>query len=219
MIGFVFVLVRKHFTPGHSLDNVTEDFVGELLTLVVANDSNLNLLVVAKVLVIVHLTRHKGIGTLSDGLIEQEVAGSTTERHLSYRAAQQLVGHDIFHVKRPFQHDDQVVGSNRLRQHTDNTLTTVHTIYSLLFAKETQLNKPHFLRNLVVYTASRTIHVGVHGDNANVVSDSLHHRALHGILARNVAQLAENQRMMRHDKVAPQSNGLIDDFLSNVKTQ
>ena len=40
-----------------ALNDVTEDFCRKLLTLVMANDANLNLLLVAEILVIVHLRR------------------------------------------------------------------------------------------------------------------------------------------------------------------
>ena len=97
---------------GHSralaLDDVAEDLGGELLALVVADDTDLNLLVVAEILVVVHLAGHEGIGTGCDGVGQEEVACSTAERHLGKRPLQQLVGHNALHAKLPLEQADEV---------------------------------------------------------------------------------------------------------------
>ena len=45
-------------------NDVAEDFAGELLALIMADDANLNLLLLTEVLMIVHFTCDKGISTL-----------------------------------------------------------------------------------------------------------------------------------------------------------
>ena len=72
-------------------DNVTKDFAGKLLTLIMPDNADLNLLFRTKVLMIVHLASDKGIGTLTDGVRQQEIACSATNSHLADRSLQQFV--------------------------------------------------------------------------------------------------------------------------------
>ena len=44
-------------------DDAAEDFAGKLLTLIVADDADLNLLLMTEILVIAHFARDEGIGT------------------------------------------------------------------------------------------------------------------------------------------------------------
>ena len=60
-------------------DDVAENLFGKLLALIMSDDGNLKLLLVAKILMIVHLARHKGIGTGTDGGRQQEVTRSSTD--------------------------------------------------------------------------------------------------------------------------------------------
>ncbi len=72
-IGFVFISEMQHLASREILLNdAAEDFARKLLTLIVADDADLNLLLVAEILVIAHLARDEGIGTCLDGCVEQE---------------------------------------------------------------------------------------------------------------------------------------------------
>ena len=46
------------------MDDVAEDFAGELLALIMADNANLNLLLLTEVLMLVHFACDKGISTL-----------------------------------------------------------------------------------------------------------------------------------------------------------
>ena len=130
-----------------------------------------------------------------------------------------MVGHNALHVERAFEHDNQVIGCNSLRQFADDTLATFNAVDRLLFAEEAQPIEPHLLRNLIVDPSACTVHIGVHGDDADMVLYGFHHRALHTVLASDMAELMEYQRMVRHNEVTAQGNSLINDGLGNVKTQ
>ena len=63
-------------------DDATENLCRVLLTLIMADDTDLYLLLVAKVLMVVHLTSDKGIGTCLHSLVEQEVPCPSADGHL-----------------------------------------------------------------------------------------------------------------------------------------
>ena len=59
----------------------------------------------------------------------------------------------------------------------------------------------------------------MHSHDGDIMLHGFHHRALHIVLIRQAPQLMEYQRMMAHNEVAAIGYGLIDNILSNVKTQ
>ena len=77
----------------------------------------------------------------------------------------------------------------------------------------------HFLCNLEVHAPTGIIHIGMHGRNGHMMLYSLHHDALHIVLACDMRKLMEDERMMAHYQIAALLNGFVDDTLSNVKTQ
>ena len=82
-------LCYQGFHPWASLlDDLLEDLRRKLLALIVADDADLYLLLIAEILVIVHLARDKGVGTGPQGVVEQEVACPATDSHLTNRSAQ-----------------------------------------------------------------------------------------------------------------------------------
>lgn len=83
-------------------------------------------LLVAKVLMIVHLARHKGIGTGTDGGRQQEVARSSTDCHLPDGTAQQFVGHHTLHLKRLLEHQQEVVGCHRRCEVAHDAFSAFH---------------------------------------------------------------------------------------------
>ena len=68
-------------TRAIALDDVAEDFRRVLLALVMADDTYLNALFIAEVLVIVHLARYEGVSTLTESIEQQEVTSSATDGH------------------------------------------------------------------------------------------------------------------------------------------
>ena len=85
--------------------------------------------------------------------------------------------------------------------------------------QETHLLQAQFLSNLEVHTPSCIVHIGMHRDDANALLDGLHHRTLHIGEVADGLQATEQQRMVRHNEVAPFLDGLVDDALSDVQTQ
>ena len=78
------------------MNNLLEELTGEVLTLIVADDADLDLLLVAEILVVVHFACQEGIGSQTDGFVKQEVAGTAADGHFPDRAVQQLVAHGAF---------------------------------------------------------------------------------------------------------------------------
>ena len=95
-------------------DDAAEDFAGKLLTLIVTDDADLNLLIMPEILVIAHLARDESIGTSRYRIAQQERTRPATERHLPDRAAQELVALHALHAKTFAQQQHQVVGSDTL---------------------------------------------------------------------------------------------------------
>ena len=79
--------------------------------------------------------------------------------------------------------------------------------------------KPHLLGNLVVDAALRIVHVGMEREDDDALRKSLHHATLHIVLTGEARQLAEDERMVRHDEVAALLGSLVNDTFSNVQTQ
>ena len=75
------------------------------------------------------------------------------------------------------------------------------------------------LGNLEVHSACRCIHVGMHGDDGNIILDRLANGALHIVLIRYPGKLSEDERMMAYDEIAALLDRFIYHRLSDVKTQ
>ena len=173
----------------------------------------------SEVLMIVHLSRHEGIGASLNGLVEHEVACATAYGHLLNIPSEQLVGTHALNVKTPLEHDHKVIGRQGLGKIAQDGLATAHASNFLRAANERQVLKRHLLCYLEIHAAHGTIHIGVHGHYGDIVLYCLGNSTLDIILVSNSPELAENERMVRHDKIAPGGNSLIDNLLVNVKTQ
>ena len=90
-----------------------QQLAGELFALIVSDDGNLDFLLMAEILVITHLARHKGIGPAMNGFAKTERTGTAAKSYLTDGALQQLVGHHAFHAKRALQHLNKIAGSHR----------------------------------------------------------------------------------------------------------
>ena len=151
------------------------------------DDADLDFLLMAEELMIVHFTRNESISTSRDGSIQQKRTRPATKRHLSDRPAQQLVALHTFRLKTLPEHQHQVVGSYSVCMHrislvsyfAYHTFAAFHTVNLLLASEETQVAKSEFLSYFEVDTTLRRIHIRMHGYDGNIVLDSLPHGALH----------------------------------------
>ena len=113
------------------LDDLLEHLCRELLTLIVADDTDLYLLFVAEILVVMHLTRNKGVSTCFYGVVEQEITCTTTDRHLLDRALQQLITSSALHIEGLLHLNHKVVRCHRLRQRADDTTASLNPVNGL----------------------------------------------------------------------------------------
>ena len=74
----------------------------------------------------------------------------------------------------------------------------------------------HLFRHLEVHSAPRIVEIGVHGHDGHIVLHRLYDRALHIVVAREVGQAAEDERMVSHNQVAALTDGLVDNRLGHV---
>ena len=112
-------------------DDVAEDLRGKLLTLIVADHTDLDPLFVAKILMIVHLTSNKGISPFSNGRVKQEITCPTTNGHLPNRTSQQFVAHRTLHIEGLFHRLHEVVsceGAGQFTYHTTPCLDAIHRL-------------------------------------------------------------------------------------------
>ena len=222
-------------------DDAAEDFAGKLLTLIVADDADLNLLLMTEILVIAHLARDEGIGSRRNGITQQERTRTTAERHLADRATQELVALHALHTETIPEQQHQVIGSDTLgkmllhlirkpaslgslqdilvRDFSYYAAAAFHAIHFLLATKKLHVLQAQLLGNLEVHSACRCIHVGMHGDDGNIILDRLANGALHIVLIRYPGKLSEDERMMAYDEVAALLDRFIHHRLSDVKTQ
>lgn len=199
--------------------DVAEDFVCKLFALIVSYDGYLQLLLMSEILMIVHFSGNKGIGPLPDGLRQQKVACTAAHGHGVYRSAQQLVGGHAVNVESALKCTDEVGCRQGLRQLPNDTLACADTINILLSAKEADGGESHFLCNLVVHASLGTIHVGVHGHYADMVLNGFHYRALHIVFTGYAAEFPKDERVVRHNEVAAEADGLVHHIFGDVKTQ
>ena len=200
------------------VNDVAENLASKLLRLVMANDTDLDALFVAKILVVVHLARDKGVGAKTDSVRQQEVTSAATERHLLDRASQQFVAQCALHAELSFHHEDKVVSSHGLRQETNDTTASLDVTY-LLLSKELALLQSQSLSNLPVDTILGIVHIGMHGDDDDVVLQGLDNATLHIVSTTDLFQATEQQRMMADDEVTAFAESLIDNLFVDVQTQ
>lgn len=150
------------------INNITENLAGKLLRLVVSNDTDLNALFIAKVLMIVHLTRDEGVSTKTDSVRQQKVASTTAECHLPDGALQQFVTQYAFHAELSFHHEDKVVSCHWLWQETNDTTASLD-IAHLFLSKELALLQSQSLSNLPVDAILGIVHISMHGDDDDIV--------------------------------------------------
>ena len=167
---------------------------------------------------IVHLACDKGVGTLCQGCVEEKVACPTTNGNFLNRPAQELVAQCTFHIEGLLHCLYEIVGSQRLGQRANDTTPRLDAFYRL-GGEETHRLEIQFLGNLKVHTALGIIHVGMHGDDADALSDGLHHRTLHISEVADGFQATKQQWMVRHNEVAPFPDGLVDNLFVDVQTQ
>ena len=152
-----------------------------------ADDADLDFLLMAEELMIVHFARNESISTSRDGSIQQERARTTTERHLSDRPAQQLVALHAFRLETLSEHQHQVVGSYSVCMQrislvsylANHSFSAFHTVNLFLASEETKVAESEFLSYFEVDTTLCRIHIRMHGNDGNIVLDSLSHGALH----------------------------------------
>ena len=201
-----------------ALNDVTEDFCRKLLTLVMANDANLNLLLVAEILVIVHLTRDEGVSTLAHRLRQQEVASTTTDGHLTNGTLQQFVTHGTLDVELFFDKFYKRPCVHFRGQVPYYTTACFQTVYRLLSEELTTLQSQPF-GYLPVHPVQRIIHIGMHRYDDHVVLDGLDDTALHVVGTADLLQATKQQRMVTHDEVTPLRYRLVDNLFVDVQTQ
>ena len=161
-----------------ALDDVTEYLRRKLLTLVVADDANLDFLFVVEEDVVVHLARDEGIGTLAHGIVQQEVAGTTADGHRLDGALQQFVTHGALDAELSLDQFDEGPCSHRLRPLPYHTATGLDAINSLP-RKEPAFRQSQPPGNLPVHAVLCIIHIGMHGHDDHIVLDGLDDAALH----------------------------------------
>src|SRR3712207_8465382 len=105
--------MTRHTRAGCLYDGA-KDLRRELLTLVMTNHTYLQLLVVTKEIMVVHLTRHESIGPGFDSVGQEESARTATNGHLINRSAQQLVALYALHIEAFAQQQHEIVGCQRL---------------------------------------------------------------------------------------------------------
>ena len=170
-----------------TLNDITEDFCRKLLTLVMANDANLNLLLVAEILVIVHLARDEGVSTLTHSLRQQEVASTATDGHLTNGTLQQFVTHSTLDVELAFDKFYKRPCTHFRGQVPYYTTAYFQTIYRLL-GKELTALQPQPFSYLPVHPVQRIIHIGMHRYDDHVVLDGLDDAALHVVGTTDLLQ-------------------------------
>ena len=79
-----------------------------------ADDTNLDALLVAEILVVVHLARDEGVGTVGNGVVEQEVACTAADGHTADRPLQQLVTHDALNAELTLHKLQEHIGHRRI---------------------------------------------------------------------------------------------------------
>jgi hypothetical protein len=114
------------------LNDVAEDFRRVLLTLVMADDTYLNALFIAEVLVIVHLARYEGVSTLTESIGQQEVTSSATDGHTLDGTLQQFVTLGALNLKPALYKLHKLSGSHRLGQLPYYTAASFDAVNCLL---------------------------------------------------------------------------------------
>ena len=180
-----------------------------------SDDADLYLLFVAEILVIMHLTCDKGIGSSLHSVIEQEIACTTTDRHLPDRALQKLITSGALHLKGLLHQNYEIIGCHRLRQRANHTTAGLDAI-NRLRGEEHHLLQAQFLGNTEVHTTLGVIHVRMHGDHTDILLDSLSDGTLHIREIADSLQSTEQQRMMGYNQIAPLPDGLVDDTFVDV---
>ena len=193
------------------------------LTLIMADDTDLYLLLMAEELMIAHLTRYKGIGSCRNGIAKEEGAGSATECHTTNHATQQLVGLHTFHAEVLLKQLDEIHSRHRLRQFTYHTravtvVTRLRTV-AVLLAKQRQMLQTELLGNLPVHTAPGIVEVGMHSGDADALTNSLIDCTLDIVAIRDTAQPTEDERMVGNNEITAATQRLIDNRLCHVQTQ
>ena len=81
------------------------------------------------------------------------------------------------------------------------------------------IHQTQAFRNSVVYAVYGAVQIGMGSVDVYVVLNGHPYATLYHIGIRKHFQAAEQQRMMRHNKVAPQLYGLLNHFFGHVKAQ
>ena len=152
--------LRPH-TGARTQNNVTEYLRRVLLTLVVAYDTYLYLLFVAEVHMIVHLTCDKGVSPLCYSIVEQEVAGTTTDGHLTNRAHQQLVTLCTSHLKALLHQLYKRLGAHWLDKITYYAAAGLYTVDQFP-GKKLHVLQPQLFGYFPVDAVAGIVHIGMH---------------------------------------------------------
>ena len=178
--------------------------------------------------VVVHLACDEGIGTFGDSLIQHEITSPTADGHLAYRPLLQFVTMCTSHAKALLYQRDEGPGIHRIRQFckdegyffsgrtAEHRVGALRRVWGLRF---TCWHGPQFFCDFVVHAPLGIIHIGMHGDDADVVLDGLSDGALHVVRIAHLLQSTEQQRVVAHHQVASFGDGLVDDLFSHVQTQ
>ena len=81
-IGIGFCQVARYARTS-LFDDLFENLGGKLFALIMANNTNLYLLVVTKELMIMHFARYESVGTGFDGFGQKERSGTATDGHFA----------------------------------------------------------------------------------------------------------------------------------------
>ena len=149
------------------LNDVTEDFRRELLTLVMADDTYLDALFIAEVLVIVHFARYECISPVTESVWQQEVTSSATDGHTLDGTLEQLVTLGALNLKPALYKLHKLSGSHRLGQFPYYTATGLDAVNRFL-GEEPAFAESQTLSNFPIHAVQGIVHIGMHRHHYDV---------------------------------------------------
>ena len=167
------------------------------------HDGNLQLLIVAEVLMIVHLPCQESIGFLVERLFEHEIARPSAKYDFAHRTLQQLIVHQAFNMEYGLDALEKLQGILRLGQHADNSATRhdgvfMPTVLHLhgMRQKQSHLLQFQLLGDFEVHAILGIIQIRMRRIDRHVVLDSLPYTPLHVVAVGHGLQPVEQQRMV-----------------------
>lgn len=202
-----------------SLDNLTENLAGVLLTLVVTENCYLYFLLVAEPCVIVHLTSKEGIGLGTHGFSEHEIARSATDDHALYGALQQLVVLQCLNAERLFHSLQEGKGIFTLRQIAHDTAAALQLSCSHLYRSRMQqlhIDESQLLSHAEVHAILCIVQIRVGRIDTEIILNSQSQGTLHEVGITHLLQPMEEQRVVANDEVATEIDGFAEHLFGHV---